>query len=451
MDATDLDYRARTQTGCIPPHLVPRLLELGHAEVVEFWAGRGEWFCAREWARLLGEQDRQAEALALLGPYLATGCWTATEATADLLERWGRAEEAIELTRVRMKAGHPMALESYARLLTRHGRADDAFALLRPHIDDWTLASALVDVSAVAGRDEEAAALLAARIPAEHRCDSPWCCRALDPDMAIRLLAIIRERQGHIDEAIALLRTRDGTSLNGRDQLADLLARHGRIEELRAYAVADTLGHAAQRLSELLEERGDVAGAIAVYRQADGSVAHRPHSAVLLAHLLARHGRGDEAIDVMRTHADSRSGDDCILHILSTLCADQKRDEDGLAHLDALAARRGGEEVWDLFWIRLPLMSACGRVDDALAQARAHPEGATRYAAPHIAELVAGAGRLEEAVAVLERHSPANSLDLAGYLIDLGRVEDAVNVLQQSNSRPQVQPSLGPWHDNPPF
>ncbi|MPY39005.1 hypothetical protein FNH04_03370 [Streptomyces phyllanthi] len=36
MDAADLDYRARTQSGCIPPHLVSGLLELGHAEVVEF-------------------------------------------------------------------------------------------------------------------------------------------------------------------------------------------------------------------------------------------------------------------------------------------------------------------------------------------------------------------------------------------------------------------------------
>ncbi|GAX57156.1 hypothetical protein [Streptomyces olivochromogenes] len=44
---------------------------------------------------------------------------------------------------------------------------------------------------------------------------------------------MIRERQGRTDEAIALLRTRNGTSVNGRDQLADLLARHDRTGELR--------------------------------------------------------------------------------------------------------------------------------------------------------------------------------------------------------------------------
>ncbi|MGW4290728.1 hypothetical protein ACWEIK_27785 [Streptomyces sp. NPDC004673] len=427
-----------------------RLLDLGHAGVVECWAGRGEWFCAREWARLLGEQGRQAEALALLDPYLATGWWPAVEAIVELLEGWGRAGEAIALSGVRMEAGHPAALEFHARLLARHGRAGEAFTLLRPHIDDWSLARALVDVSAAAGRDEEADALLAARIPDGHRCDSPWCCRALDPDLAIGLLTTVRERRGQIDEAIALLGTRGSSSLNDRDQLADLLARHGRIAELRAYAAVDGFGHAARRLAELLEERGDVDGAVAVYRQSgEAAAAHRPGTTVLLAQLLARQGRGGEAVDVMRALSDAHSGDDWILHTWSTLCLDQNRPEDGLAHLDALAARRGGEEEWDLFWIRLPLMAACGRVDEALERARAHPEGCTAYAAPYIAGLLAAAGRTEEAVAVLEEHAPANSHDLAAHLINLGRVEDALTVLHQSGPRPPAPADIR--HDEAPF
>ncbi|MGW1093206.1 hypothetical protein ACWD4L_45290 [Streptomyces sp. NPDC002596] len=444
MDATDLDYRARTRSGCIPPELVSRLLERGHVGVVELQAGRGEWFCALAWARLLGEQGRQADALEVLAPYLATGWWTAVVAAAELLEGWGRGDEAIEITRVRMEAGHPMALESYTRLLARHGRAEKAFTLLRPHIGELSLAEALVDIAAAAGRDEEAAALLAART--EHRCsDFPWCCRGLDRDTAIGLLATIRERQGRTDEAIALLRT---GSTNG-EQLAALLARHGRLGELRAAAATDDSRYAVQRLARLLEERGDVEGAIAVYRQSDGPVVHDPNSACELAQLLARHGRGNEAINVMRVQADAH-GDDWILHILSGLYLDQGRPEDGLAHLDALAAARGGQEEWDLYWIRLPLIAARDGVDEAIAQARSHPEGATSYAAPHIAELLAGAGRTEEAVTVLEQHASANSHDVAGYLIDLGRVEDALAVLQRRTPRPP-ELSVGTWRDDPPF
>ncbi|GGW65348.1 hypothetical protein [Streptomyces xantholiticus] len=70
--------------------------------------------------------------------------------------------------------------------------------------------------------------------------------------------------------------------------------------------------------------------------------------------------------------------------------------------------------------------------------------------APHIAELLAGDGRTEEAVAVLEQHASANSHDLAGYLIDLGRVEDALAVLQRRTPR-QPELSDGTWHDDPPI
>lgn len=441
VDAADLDYRARTRSGCIPPELVSRLLELGYVDVVGLQAGRGEWFCALAWARSLGEQGRQADALEVLAPYLATGWWMAVEAAAELLEGWCRVDEAVEITRVRMKAGHPRALESYTRLLARHGRAEEAFTLLRPHISDSSLAMALVDVAAAAGCDEEAAALLAART--EHQCsDFPWCCRGLDRDTAIGLLATIRERQGRIDEAIALLRP-DGNTLLNRKQLAGLLARHGRLDELRAAAASDDSGYAVRRLARLLEERGDVQAAIAAYRQTG--------RAFELAQLLARHGRDNEAIEVMRVQADACNGEDWILHLLADLYLGQGRPEEGLAHLDALACARGGEEGWDLYWIRLPLIAARDGVDEAIAQARSHPEGMTSYAAPHIAELLVGAGRIEEAVAVLRPHALTNRHDLAGYLIDLGRIEEAVAVLHQDKPCPPPPSTTAAWSEEPPF
>lgn len=451
MDAADLDRQARTLSGCIPPLVVSRLLELGHTDEVAFGASRGEWFCAREWARLLGDDGRQVQALELLAPYVATGWWQAARTQAELLERWGRAEEAIELARPHASTGGP-PLEFLARLLARHGHTDEAITRLSAGIDDWLLATALVDIAEGAGRDEDIAALLAARIPAQHRCDNPWCCRGLAPDSAIGLLATIRERQGRVDEAIALLHTRQHvTSVNNHDQLADLLARHDRIEELRAYAATEYLGHAARRLAEVLEERGDVEGAIAVYQQRGDSPIRQGHGAVELARLLARHGRGDEAIAVMRVQADAHSWDDWILHTLSDLCLGQGRPDDGLAHLDALAAARGGEENWDLYWIRLPLIAARDGVDEAVAQACSHPEGSTAYAVPHIAEVLAGAGRTGEAVAVLEKHASANRHDLAAHLIDLGRVNDAVALFQQREAEPVAPVWTGSLFTDPPF
>ncbi|MFI6587645.1 hypothetical protein [Embleya sp. NPDC050493] len=452
MDAADLDYRARTLTGCIPPLLVARLLELGHEREVEFQAGGGEWFCALEWARLLGQRGRRKQALEVLAPYVATNWWPAARARAELLEGWGRAEEAIALFRPYAEAGDRTALVFFARLLARHDRSREAFTLLRTGIRDGFLAECLVDVAGTAGMDEEAAALLEARVErAVPACDDPDCNNLrMQPSNAVGLLATIRERQGRIEEAITLLHTRETTSVNGRDQLADLLARHDRTTELRAYAASEHHGHAAQRLAEVLEERGDVEGAIAAYRTFGATPSGMWHVAVPLSELLARHGRSDEAIEVLRTLTE-HGAEDWIVHTLCTLYADHGRPRDGLAHLDALKTRSGGREDWDLFQMRLPLMADCGLLDEAIEQARTHPEGDTWYAAWALSDMLDKAGRTEEADAVLEQHPKLNSSLRAERLINLGRIEDAVRVLQQPISKPTTPAWNGAHSTEPPF
>ncbi|MGW0701117.1 hypothetical protein ACWD0A_17745 [Streptomyces sp. NPDC002867] len=89
--------------------------------------------------------------------------------------------------------------------------------------------------------------------------------------------------------------------------------------------------------------------------------------------------------------------------------------------------------------------------EEAIEQARAHPEGGTWYAVRSIAELVADAGRTEEAVAVLEQHTPADSSILAWHLIDLGRVKDAMALLQQREATPAEPLWTGAPDDEPPF
>ncbi|MFF2198475.1 tetratricopeptide repeat protein [Streptomyces sp. NPDC058157] len=419
MDAAELDGRFRSYSRCITPYLVTRLLDLGHTEEVARQAGRGEWFCAQELARRLAGRERWAEAREVLAPYVATGWWTAVEAAAGLLEQWGKPDEAIALARPHARVGDRPAMASFARLLARHGRAGEAFELLLPHAGDGFLVTVLVEVAAPAGRDEDVAALLAARVGA---APSP----ALEED----LLATVRERRGRVDEAIALLRPRSaGSSWHAHDRFADLLARHDRIGELRTYAAE--LEGPARRLAELLEERGDVEGAIAVYRMPEGSQELRRFRALRLAELLGRHGRVEEAVAVLRSLGELRPGpEDWLVRTLCSLYADFGRAEEGLAFLDTLDPH-DSDEAWAFFEARLPLLAACGRREEAIAQVRAHPEGDTWYGASALGGLLAEGGRLEEAVTVLGAHASGNSRDLAEHLITLGRVQEALAVLRQ--------------------
>ncbi|WP_433203908.1 tetratricopeptide repeat protein [Dactylosporangium sp. CS-047395] len=449
LDAEDLDYRTRMLTGCIPPYAVTRLLELGHADEVERQAARGEWFCALA----VAEDATPQRARAVLAPFVATGWWKAAEALARLLERWGQGEEAIALVRPHVAAGDRSALEFLGRLLARHGRAAEAFELLRPHVENWSIAAALVDVAEACGRDADAVALLQARIDVAVRvCEDPACqSREVRPFNAIGLLAGIRERQGRVDEAIALLHTRHGTSVNGGDQLADLLARHDRVEELRAYAAADSHGHAAKRLAELLEQRGDVAGGIEVYRRLDDAVVPWICRAAPLAELLMRHGRIDEAVEVLRPLIVSGTGhDDCLTQWLCTEFAEQGRAADGLTFLDELKADRG-EEGWEFFGMRLPLLAELDRHEEAIELARAHPEGDTWYGVLTLAGLLAGAGRTEEAVELLTHDEHTHTYDLSTYLLDLGRVTDAITVMQRDEPSPWGPPQPSDAADGPPL
>ncbi|MEU9716745.1 hypothetical protein [Streptomyces sp. NPDC047976] len=450
MDAAALDHRNRTHQDCVPPDLVERLLGLGHAGLVraQALAEDGDWFCARAWARRLAGQGRTDDALAVVARYTATGWFTAAAEAARLLDAAGRGEEAVRLLRPFAADGERSALRELAPLLARHGRAEEAYALLVPHIADWYLAEPLADVALVLGRGDEVAELLAARTapgrPCE-RCGGPECAgRGPEPFNAVNLIASIRDRQGRTEEALAVLHAHGPTLINNRDPLAELLVKHGRIDELRAYAADGEHPSAVRRLAEHLEEQGDVAGAVESYRpharQDSG------HARTLLAELLARHGRGGEAVELMRAHD---THDDHHLIVLCGLFAAEGRAEEGLAHLDALKSRRG-EEEYELFRLRGPLLAACGRLDEAVAQTRAHPEGANWYAVEDLAHLLAASGRPEDAVALLEPDRIRHRQDLAPLLVDLGRAEEAVTLLR--TPLPEVPPPT-PWgySDLPPF
>ena len=67
------------------------------------------------------------------------------------------------------------------------------------------------------------------------------------------------------------------------------------------------------------------------------------------------------------------------------------------------------------------------------------------------ADIAVSRRRQTPAIGVWEASwSSAPHRGLAGYLIDLGRVEEAVAVLRQDTSRPP-QPSTTAWSAEPPF
>ncbi|MGW3246307.1 tetratricopeptide repeat protein [Streptomyces sp. NPDC001070] len=438
MDFGELERRYRTYEGWIPPALVSLLIERGHFDEVRLQAREGDWVCASAWARELVGQGRHDDALDVLAPFAGADWWRAVRAVVDVLEDGGRADEAIALARRSAKRGMPFLFEHLTRLLARHGGAAEAYELLRPHTKDSTLAEAFVDVSAGLGRDDEVAAILEAHAEAVRGRD-PWDA---EPWNAVHLLAVVRERQGRVDEAVALLRACDVVVVNGRDLVAELLVRHDRLDDLRTYIAGSGAQEAAECLADLLQRRGDVAGAVEALRPL--AAAGSPNSAFALARLLTRNDRADEAIEVLRPVPRSMGGDpEWVLRTLRTLLADQGRAEEAFATIDDLAARTGGATP-DLFGERIGLLSYCGRTEQAIAELRAHPDAGTWSGAYLLSEVLAGAGRLDEAIEVLR--PPAGGamhrIRLAELLIRRGRVKEAVAVLHARSGAGADAPEL---------
>ncbi|WP_327733061.1 hypothetical protein OG749_03545 [Streptomyces nojiriensis] len=369
MDRSDLDHRHRTYDGWIPPTVAALLHEYGHHDVLRQAASHGDWFCARWLAEAAAESgpDGRTAALVLLQPFAATGWWPAVDTVAGLLAEWERHDEAIMLLRPLADTGHRYALRDLARLLARQDHFDQVVALLGPRAADLLLAEELVELAAGHGRDAEIAAVLPDIGTGPTDPFESWGSDAVD---TVPLHARFLELQGRIDEAIHLLGRHvcvDGVVYaDHAEQLARLLGRHGREAELRAFPADGGEEYAVAALAQLLEEQDRISEAVALLSQSAGT--GNPRAAFGLAELLARHGHHDEAVDVLRTAAETAGGDcDWIIHLLCRILVDAGRADDALTHIGDYFTRHGGNHQEQAL-MRAEVMKLSGRAVDAEAE-----------------------------------------------------------------------------------
>ncbi|MGY1578471.1 tetratricopeptide repeat protein [Streptomyces sp. MN13] len=428
MKLDDLEWQFSNYGG-LPPRTVGLLLEGGHLDlVIEAARERGEWFCAEAAVRELCGAGEFERAWAVLEPFVAVGWREAVWLRAEILLQWGRVDEALELVRPDEEGRRSgRVCRDFAELLVRAGRVDEAIDVLAPHVEESWLLSSLVEMTEGQGRDERILELIAPlaervrRARAEGRCHDPaWEAQALQ--------ARVLERAGRADEAIRIL----GEDVAARRYLvqntvtayAELLARQGRIGELRALGTGEhattVLGHYAKALEDL----GRVDEAEAVLREFIDATDHPGHRGVLVD-LLSRQGRIDDAVEVGRPTFEYF---DCGNHLewIVDLLIEDGRPERALELLDGLGEKYVEEHSWWVRPTRLRLLGEAGRLREALAEAAALPADEYAGQATVVAWLLEQDGRVEEAADLLRTAESGSPWQLAELLIGQGRPAEAI-------------------------
>ncbi|MYS80285.1 hypothetical protein GTZ85_08655 [Streptomyces sp. SID5474] len=415
--------------------MVSALVECGHLDELRFQARGGDWCCVREWASLLAARDERDAALGVLAPFADTGWWEAVRTVAEHLVGWGRTAEAIALVRPAAERGEGSAIERLAVLLAGEGRIDEVIAVLAPHAADMFRARELVDLTAGRGRDDTVLRLLPA-VPAEPAFG--------EFPAVVGLPAEVLERQGRVDEALALLATRvhhPNGSVNVVEQYADTLARHGREAQLRDFADGRGGVHAASRLSLYLEEQGRVDDAVDALRPfvATGD----PNPALGTAEILFRHDRVEEAVELLRPEPGLAYYETWVLQSLFIRLVERGRAQEALEIVDGLAAV--GDMSVELFGLHVWLLCELGRADRAIAEVRARADADTSNMRNRLVDLLTLTGRLDEAIEILTPSKREwDVATRASLLVRVGRVKEAIATWHDRDITP-VPTSWGDW------
>lgn len=243
----------------------------GHVEELRQRADAGDGEAARQLTGLLARQGRLDEAITVARPYADAGNGQSAAQLAGLLLKQGRVEELRE----RADAGDQHAAAELAVLLAEQGHVEEAIRILQGYADAGSghAAARLADLLVGQGRvddlrlradagDRCAADCLAAVLAQQGRVEELGQLADAGHEYAAVQLACHLANQGRDDEAIALLcEYTNADSPGAAFLLSSLLAKKGRIEELRR--LADTGDEfAAVQLTGLLadeEHAGELA------------------------------------------------------------------------------------------------------------------------------------------------------------------------------------------------
>ena len=295
--------------------------------------------------------------------------------------------------------------------------------------------------------------------------------------LAALFLAQRLEREGRIDEAIAILRLHaERGNQDVANELVDTLARHGRVKDLQARAdagepraiasLADALARqeraeeaiellrpgadddwdTASRLVDLLESEDRIDEAVTLLQSlAD----HHKPAARRLVNVLAESGRVEEAIELLRPGADddwdtaSRLVDllesedriDEAVTLLQSLADHHERaawrlrellaEENRVEELGALADHGDQQAAWKL----AQLLARDGRVDELHTRA----DQGDMQAGLQLADLLAGQGETEKAMALLQPWADSHwdaAHRLSKLLVGEGRIDDAITAFE---------------------
>ncbi|MFD7447460.1 hypothetical protein [Kitasatospora sp. NPDC059827] len=433
MNVDDLQWQL-SHHGGVPRELVAALLERGCTELVaEAARERGDWCCAEGVVRELCAAGEFGRAWEVVEPFAATGWQPAVRVGADVLLRWGRIGRALELACPAEPAGdgfdEARAWRDYAEVLIRAGGVEAAIEVLGRRLGNGWMFEALVELTEGQGCDGPVLELLD-RLAEECRRD-PERCGGRGPWAGLSARARVLARSGREEEAIRLLgeavAARRYESRNDVELYAGLLARRGRIDELREHAGTDTFA-ALRPYVRGLEEAGRPGEAEAYLRGRIATSTYAGHYENALLELLVRQGRFEDAVAAVAHTFDNLHDGNRLQSVLLLLA------EHGL-HERALELTVGRSPEFhaenDEFWLRSNrwwLMGESGRSREAIAEIEALPPAEVHDRESTIAWLLARDGRLDEAIARLRPLLPGRGAarDLAGLLVRQGRDAEAL-------------------------